>query len=166
MSMRFKDWMLRYVFPAMERLGGIDPAFFGQRDIRCMVAAIVHIESKSKKDDKPTALAKVNHNLAGVKFVPSVDEGRYDMVTYPANEFDKEETVGYRAYDSYEHSLMNIRWHLLFSSYYVNLRQSSCDDWLRAIGPIWCPYNPKHTETLVRLYWEWEAASIVSQRPS
>lgn len=150
----FKAWMRRFVIPAMERMAYGNAEFYGRADVRAMVAAMVHQESKSGRADRPTTLAYIHHNLAGITFMAG-DEKHYGKVTLPANEFDTGRWVDYRVYDSFEHSLHNIRWHLLESRLYRDDRKEDCEAWLRAIGPTWCDSNPKHVAGLVSLYGEW-----------
>lgn len=154
--MTFDRFLEKKVLAAVRRLAELDKEFFARPDCQAIAMAMAAQESRSRRADAPTLLAAVHHNLFGVKWAAPRDVGRYDYVDLPPNDFETA-PQRYRVYDSIEHALVNLRWHLLYSNNYRSLRKPDAEAWLRAIAPVWCDANPKHTEDLVQLLRAWRA---------
>lgn len=140
------------VYPAVQRLASIDKDFFSDRGCRVMTLAMCAQESNA--GNKPTHLAAYYHNLFGIKWNAETDRGRYNFVQMSPNEFETS-SQKYRVYQSFEHCLINLRWHLLESSYYKDLRTSDTRKWLERVGKVWCQDNPKHVQELLAHYAYW-----------
>lgn len=116
---------MQLVENAARRMGYRDPVWLA------LLMAAVEQESVTAKG--PTHLAFHFNNLGGVKWLPGNDEGRYEKIGFPGNQFeDPDEKVWYRIYESREHSLENIRWHFLNSSLYSPARRA----FFRKLGEI------------------------------